>query len=102
MLTAMRPLLVGLLLAATSLTACSDDDDAAQATADRLAAALSDGRLPAGLFDGRPPQQAYDEVVEGLGGAEPDVEAGPVTEKDGTASAELTWTWELRGHKWRY
>ena len=98
----MRALLAGLLLALTVLTGCTGGDGEAQRSADRVAAALSEGRLAAELFGGRSPQAAYDDVVGGLGDVSPEVSAGTVDEEDDTATVALTWRWDLRGHEWRY
>ncbi|MDX6325040.1 MAG: hypothetical protein QOK15_1394 [Nocardioidaceae bacterium] len=101
----MRSLVAALLLALSmaGLTSCSDDHEAAQQTADRLATALSAGTLPATVFESGSPQTAYDDIVRGLGDVHPTVHAAGVTdEKDVTATTRLTWAWKLGDHDWTY
>jgi hypothetical protein len=108
MLLAMRTSLAGPVVAAlvTSLTlaSCSSDKESAEDVADRLASELETGTLPPELFlGGGSAQEAFDDIVEGLGpDAAAAVEVGEVTEDDGTAEAELSWTWALGDHTWEY
>lgn len=97
-----------LVLATTGLTACTSDDPAAdpdpQEAVDALAAGFQSGDLSAVTFGSGTPDPTAElaEVVEGLGDVEPVVTAGDVEEADGTATAELRWTWPLAGDEWTY
>lgn len=97
----MRPLrAVPLLVLLLPLLGCSDQDAAAQAAADELAAALREGDVSS--VAGADAQHSYTAVVEGLGGTEPEVEVGELDRRGDTATADLTWSWQLRGHTWTY
>ena len=97
-----------LVLATAGLTACTSDDKAdgpdPQEAVDALAAGLPSGDLSAVAFSTGTPDPAaeLEEVVEGLGDVEPVVVASDVEEADGTATAELRWTWPLAGDEWTY
>jgi cell division protein FtsI/penicillin-binding protein 2 len=97
-----------LVLAATGLTACTSGDRAAgpdpQEAVDALAEGFRSGDLSAVTFSGgaADPTAELREVVEGLGDVEPVVIASDVEEADGTATAELRWTWPLAGDEWSY
>ena len=107
----MRSLLpaAALVLVAATLTAC---DAAApitgpdpQDTADALAAGLQSGDLGDVTFSGGTPEEAaadLEKVLDGMGEAEPVVEAGEVEEADGTATTQLRWSWPLAGDEWSY
>ena len=93
---------VSLSLLLTGLASCSNDNEEAQKAADRLATSLAAEKLPADLFRDGSPQTAYEGIVAGLGDVNPHVTAGQVTRSDSSATARLTWSWELGGHTWRY
>ena len=97
-----------LVLATAGLTACTSDDEAAgpdpQEAVDALAAGLQSGDLSAVSFSGGTPDPTAEltTVVEGLGDVETVVTASDVEEADGTATAQLRWTWPLAGDEWTY
>ena len=93
---------VSLGLSLALLTGCDaaqqasgpDPDD----VADALATALSSGAFADVAFTDATPQDVtadYEQVVEGMGEAEPSVAASDVEESGGAATATLTWTWPL-------
>ncbi len=98
----MRSLLAAGLLCALSLTSCSSDEPSAEDTAEQVAEGLTAGELPPSAFEGEAPQAAYDEIVRGLGEAEPTVEVGEVSEDDTSAEAALSWSWSLGEQTWEY
>lgn len=69
---------------------------------DALASGLSSGDLSAVPFDVPDPSAAYGEVITGLGEVRPSVDAAEADVADDTATAVLTWTWELDGQPWSY
>ena len=109
-----RPLAasLGLLLGATALVACSDDEpDPADvgSEADGTAAALVEGLRSGDLTDvpftevtGAEATEDYAEVVEGMGDLEPSVELGEVGEAGDSATATLQWSWPLGEEPWTY
>lgn len=109
----MRSLLpaAALVLAASSLAACSGADDAGPDPDDAVAAltdALGSGDFAAvpltGDLDAAAVAEEYDEVVGGMGGLTPTISAGDAVEaEDGdTATAPLAWTWPVAGDEWGY
>lgn len=106
----MRSLLpaVALVVATTSLTACTADEKPAgpdpQEAVDALAAGFQSGDLSEVTFVGGTPDPTAElaTVVEGLGDVEPVVTASDVEEAAGAATAELRWTWPLAGDEWTY
>ena len=101
---------VALVLAVAGLSACDpaekkvtgpDPDDAV----DTLTTALVSGDFTDVAFtEGTPAdvKTEYAEVVEGMGGIEPVIEADDADETDGKATATLRWTWPLAGDEWTY
>lgn len=92
-----------------ALTACDPAQTVTgpdpQDAADALAAALRSGDFTDVAFAGTTPEDVateYGEVVEGMDGVEPVVDAGEVDEGDGTATAPLSWTWPVAGDQWTY
>ncbi|CAN5680365.1 penicillin-binding transpeptidase domain-containing protein [soil metagenome] len=78
-------------------------DDAAREAADAVAAAWQDGDLASAPFaDPAGAQTAYDEIVAGLGGVDPETAAVNAVERDGDegrATIEVTWPF---GEGWTY
>ena len=102
-------LCLGLVVATGGCSLLDDDGPSAQEAADELAAALSTGRLDPVSFTGvRRPQQWWDEAVAGLDGTgldgtDPEVTVEEVAEDDDTATARLTYRWQLpQGPVWSY
>ncbi|GAB3198613.1 penicillin-binding transpeptidase domain-containing protein [Nocardioides hungaricus] len=97
-----------LVLATTSLTACTSEDRPSgpdpQEAVDALAAGLQSGDLSGVAFTGSTPDPTAElgRVVEGMGDVEPVVAAGAAEEAGGTANAALRWTWPLAGDEWTY
>lgn len=77
-------------------------DEGPEPALDSLAGGLSSGDLSAVPFDATDASEQYAAVVEGLGEVEPSVEAAEPVVTDDTATAELTWSWELDGQPWTY
>ncbi|GAB6984546.1 penicillin-binding transpeptidase domain-containing protein [Nocardioides pyridinolyticus] len=106
----MRSLLpaAALVLATAGLTACDAADEVTgpdpQEAVDALAAGFESGDLSALTFTDGPgdPTAELAEVVAGLGDVEPVVTASDADEADGSATAELRWTWPLAGDEWTY
>lgn len=106
----MRSLLpvAALVLTVTSLAACTDADEPtgpdAQEAVDALAAGLESGDLAEVVFTEPPADASAElaEVVEGMGEVEPVVVAGEADEGEGTATAQLRWTWPIAGDEWTY
>ncbi len=94
-------LVVATSLALSGCQLLDTGEDSAKAL-DALAASLSAGDLSTVPFDVDDPSAAYGEVVAGLGDVRPSVEAGEAEVVDDTATAPLTWTWELDGQPWTY
>jgi cell division protein FtsI/penicillin-binding protein 2 len=82
------------------LTACSDQQAAAQEAAEDLGAALTTGDVSE--VAGPEAQRSYRSVVDPLGDVEPSVEVGEVERDGDEATAELTWTWPLEPEAWEY
>jgi cell division protein FtsI/penicillin-binding protein 2 len=102
-------LCLGLVVATGGCSLFDDDGPSAREAADELAVALSTGRLDPVSFTGvRRPQQWWDDAVAGLDGTEldgtgPEVTVEEVAEDDDTATARLTYRWQLpRGPVWSY
>lgn len=98
------------LLAGCDLGGKDTPDPSAYVTG--LASGLSTGDLTGYVFGGETSgaeaQAAYEEVVAGLDGAEPQVvgSVGEITESEGDAPASATatfdWSWDLGGRQWAY
>jgi hypothetical protein len=93
-----RALVAALLL--LPLTACSDQQAAAEQTAEELASALVAGDVSS--VAGQEAQRSYREVVEGLGEVEPKVEVDEVERDGDTATVVLSWSWPLEPQPWEY
>ena len=101
----MRSRLAVLALAVSlALSGCQllGGDEGPEPALDSLAGGLSSGDLSAVPFDATDASEQYAAVVEGLGEVEPSVEAAEPVVTDDTATAELTWSWELDGQPWTY
>lgn len=102
------------LLLATSLVACSGDDEPdpadageqADGTAAALVEGLAGGDLSAVAFVDATADEVGDDlagVVEGMGELTPEVTLGEVTEDGDRATAEITWSWPLTDDEpWTY
>ena len=97
------------LLVAGLLTGCEaasnvggpDPDDAA----DALAAGLASQELGDVVFTDQATakvENAYAEVIDGLGEVDPQVEVIDIAESDSTATVSLGWTWPLAEQEWTY
>jgi cell division protein FtsI/penicillin-binding protein 2 len=97
-------LCLGLVVTTGGCSLLDDDGPTAQDAAEELGAALSAGRLGSVSITGvRRPQQWWDERVAGLDGAEAEVTVDQVAEDDDTATARLTYRWQLpEGPVWSY
>ena len=103
------PVAVALVLGAGLVTACDPADTVTGPDPDETATALADalgtGDFSAVTFaDGTTADEVgkeYAEVVDGLGDLTPSVTADTI-ETDGSAAAELTWTWPVGGREWTY
>lgn len=92
-------------LGAGALAACSGDDTAAVRTAARTAAhQLASGTLTdAGFADAAAARRGYHAVVAGMAGLSPSVTVTGTTVTDGTATADLLWSWPIApGKTWSY
>jgi cell division protein FtsI/penicillin-binding protein 2 len=101
----MRSRLAVLALAASlALTGCQllGDDEGPEPALDLLESGLASGDLSTVEFDVPDPSAAYAAVVDGLGDVDPSVEVAEPSVTDDTATAELTWNWELDGQPWTY
>lgn len=101
----MRSRLAVLALAGTlSLTGCQllGGGEDPSATLDSLTSGLVSGDLGAVPFSSPDPSAAYAEVTDGLGDLQLSVDAADAEVADDTASAVLTWTWDLDGQEWTY
>ncbi|MCW2834836.1 MAG: penicillin-binding protein [Nocardioides sp.] len=100
----LAPVLATVLAAPLALTGCQllGDDEGPGATLAALQDGLTSGDLSAVAFTSADPTDDYTVVVEGLGEVEPDVEVGDAEVADDTASAEVSWTWDLDGESWTY
>src|SRR4051812_44431501 len=89
-------------IGAAGLTACNPADSSTGPDPDEAAGAFAEA-LESGDFadvaftDSAPDDVAgeYSKVVDGMGDVEPTVAADDVEEKDGTATATLSWTWPV-------
>lgn len=100
------------LLVAGGLAGCTsdaDDPDAAEpgVVADALAAALASGDfadVPLTELTADEVAADREQVVEGMGDADPVIVAGDPEVADGgeTAAVTLQWTWPLAGDEWTY
>ena len=98
---------MALVLGAGLVTACDPADTVTRPDPDETATALADafgtGDFSAVTFaDGTTADEVgkeYAEVVDGLGDLTPSVTADTI-ETDGSAAAELTWTWPVGGREW--
>ncbi len=82
------------------LAGCSDQQAAAEESAQELAAALESGDIT-DVVDPQA-QEVYAGTVEGLGDLEPTVEVGDVDREDDAATAVLRWSWPLERQSWEY
>jgi cell division protein FtsI/penicillin-binding protein 2 len=101
----MRSRLAVLALAASlALTGCQllGDDEGPEPVLDSLAGGLSSGDLGGVRFDVADASEQYAAVVDGLGEVDPSVEVGEPEVTDDTATASVSWTWELDGQPWTY
>src|SRR5919107_1689388 len=88
-------------LGAAGLTACSPADSASGPDPDEAAGEFAD----VAFVDTTPDDVAeqYAKVVDGMGeDVAPTVTADDVDEKDGTATATLSWAWPVAGQQWTY
>ena len=110
---AARALVTSLVLTlGLTLAACSGDDDpadpeSADGMAEALAGGLESGDLSGVGFADETSEEVtafYTKIVENLGEVTPAVEVTSVAEKDGTATATLSWSWPLGpdGEAWTY
>ncbi|PUA81449.1 penicillin-binding transpeptidase domain-containing protein [Nocardioides currus] len=92
------------LMGLPALAGCSllDGGEGPESTLDDLASGLASGDLAAVAFDADDASEQYAAVVEGLGETSPTVSAGDAEVTDDTATAPLTWTWDLDGNEWSY
>lgn len=98
--TVLGPLLV-LLLAVGALTACtSEDEEDAQALADRLAAGLAKYDVAKVDFTDEQGEQLLTEVIAPLQDHPSEVEAGDVEVNGDRATATLTWRTEVGADTW--
>ena len=101
----MRSRLAVLALAASLvLTGCQllGDQEGPEPALDALAEGLASGDLGAVPFDVEDPSAAYAEVITGLGEVIPGVDVADAEVTDDTATASVSWTWELDGQPWTY
>src|SRR5687768_1683891 len=101
----MRSRLAVLALAASLvLTGCQllGDQQGPEPALDALAEGLASGDLGAVPFDVEDPSAAYAEVITGLGEVTPGVDVADPEVTDDTATASVSWTWELDGQSWTY
>ena len=92
------------LAASLALTGCQvlGGDDGPAPVLDALAGGLSSGDLSGVRFDAPDVAEQYAAVVDGLGAVLPSVEVGDAEVTDDTATAAVTWRWELDGQPWTY
>jgi cell division protein FtsI/penicillin-binding protein 2 len=93
--------LAGLLLVALGACSSGEDQAAAEALADQLAAGLTErevGDLP--LVGGG--QEDLDAILAGITEVPADVTVDSVVRDGGTATATLEWSWATPGEPWRY
>ena len=92
------------LVASLALTGCQllGVDEGPEPTLDSLAGGLSSGDLSGVRFDAADAAEQYAEVVDGLGEVDPTIEVAEPSVTDDTATAELTWSWELDAQPWTY
>ena len=92
------------LVASLGLTGCQllGGAEGPESALDALASGLASGDLSTVAFDETGAGEAYAAVVDGLGEVDPRVEVADAEVTDDTASAVLTWTWELDGQPWTY
>lgn len=69
---------------------------------DSLAEGLSSGDLSASPFDAADASEQYAAVVDGLGDVLPEVDVADAEVADDTATAEVSWSWDLDGQPWTY
>ncbi|WP_107705187.1 penicillin-binding transpeptidase domain-containing protein [Nocardioides allogilvus] len=101
----MRSRLAVLVIAGSlTLAGCQllDGGEGPDAALESLAEGLSSGDLSGVPFDSPDAVAAHAAVVEGLGDVTPSVEVADAEVTDDTATAPLTWTWELDGQPWAY
>lgn len=102
------PLVVSALVAPLALGGCQvlGGGEGPESTLDALADGASSGDLSAVAFDSADAGEAYAALVEGLvdstGEVTPSVSADDPEVTDDTATAGLTWTWDLDGQEWTY
>ena len=101
----MRSRLAVLALSGTlALSGCQllGDEEGPESALDALSDGLSSGDVSAVAFDDADAPEAYAEVVDGLGEVTPDVEVADPEVTEDTATAAMTWTWDLDGSAWSY
>lgn len=106
----MRSRLAVLALAGTlALTGCQllDGGEGPESALDELEAGLGSGDLSGVAFDDAGASEAYAAVVAGLGeAASASAEVGDAEVTDDTATAEVSWSWDLdgdlEGQPWTY
>ena len=101
----MRSRLAVLALAASlTLTGCQllGGAEGPDSALDSLVDGLSSGDLSGVPFDEAEAPEQYAAVVGGLGEVNPGVEVVDTDVVDDTATAELSWSWELEGKPWTY
>ena len=92
------------LMASLALTGCQllDRQEGPEPTLAALQDGLATGDLSGVAFSAADLTDDYAAVVEGLGEVEPDVEVAEPEVTDDTATAELSWRWDLDGEPWTY
>jgi len=80
----------------------TDDGEAPGATADQLAAALTDKDVAEIPWQQSDKMVDLDKLLGGLSEIPAEVDVADVDEENGTATATLAWTWELDGSTWTY
>ena len=101
----MRSRLAVLALASSlALTGCQliEGPDGPESALDSLADGVSSGDLGGVPFDTADAPADYAAVVERLGDVQPSLEVGEAEVADDTATATLTWTWQLDEQPWTY
>ncbi len=101
----MRSRLAALALASSlALTGCQlfDGGEDPSSALDALSEGVASGDLAAVPFDAADASEQYAAVVEGLGDVRPSVEVGDAEVTDDTATATVSWSWDLEGSAWAY
>jgi hypothetical protein len=82
------------------LAGCTDQEAAAEDSAERLAAALAEGDVTEVV--GEEAQRSYRATVEGVGDVDPTVSVQEVDREDDAATAVLRWSWPVEPEAWDY